>query len=94
LTNDFPENEKFSLTNQLRRSAVSICANIVEGYKKSTKEFVRFLDISQGSLEETKYYLILSQELGYYEIAQFNQLKNDANEIGKMLTGLKKKLIT
>jgi len=59
VTRSFPEEEKFGLTSQIRRAAISICANISEGYKKSRNDFVRFLMIAQGSLEETKYHLIL-----------------------------------
>jgi len=61
ITKHFPPNELFGVTSQIRRSAVSICANIAEGHRKTNKDFLRYLDIAQGSLEETKYYLILSQ---------------------------------
>lgn len=62
----FPSSEKFILVNQLLRAVISIPANIAEGYgRNSKKEFAQFLFISIGSLEETRYYIILSQELGY-----------------------------
>ncbi len=65
-TDQFPSNERFGLTSQLRRSAVSIAANIAEGFKKrSPKDKVRFLNIAQGSLEESRYYLILAKDLEY-----------------------------
>ncbi|MCA9407119.1 MAG: four helix bundle protein [Candidatus Omnitrophica bacterium] len=92
ITRSFPNEKNFCLTSQIRRSAISICANIAEGYKKSRKDFLRFLDISQGSLEETKYHLILSRDLSYCDQRQFNQLSDMANEISKMLTGLKRSL--
>ena len=92
LTKHFPNEERFGLTVQMRRSASSICANIAEGYKKSTKDFVRFLDISQGSLEETKYHLILSRDLGYFTPDQYKKLVAIANEIGLMLNSLINKL--
>jgi len=85
----FPSEERFGLTNQARRSSASICANIAEGYKKSPKDFMRYLDIAQGSLEETKYHLILSRDLDYLAPSAFHELFDLANEVGKMLTGLK-----
>lgn len=91
-TQTFPSEERFGLTAQIRRSSVSICANMAEGFKKSTKDFVRFLDISQASLEETKYHLILSNDLGYLDSEQFTELNNLAENVGKMLFGLISKL--
>ena len=88
LTRQYPKDEKFGIVNQIRRSSSSICANIAEGYKKSTKDFGRFLDIAQGSLEETKYHLILSKDLGYIDKKIFDELFEQADEIGKMLFGL------
>lgn len=61
ITKLFPEDERFGLVVQLRRSSSSICANMAEGYTKSTKDFIRFLDIARASLEETKYHLIRVQ---------------------------------
>src|ERR1700733_15314033 len=62
----FPQREKFGLTHQLRRAAVSIPANIAEGFgKHSPAEKARFLNSAEGSREERRYYLILSQDLGY-----------------------------
>jgi four helix bundle protein len=65
-TESFPEREKYGLSHQLRRAAVSIPANIAEGFgKRSSPEKARFLNIAEGSVEECRYYLILSQDLGY-----------------------------
>ena len=87
-TQNFPNEEKFGLSIQIRRSAVSICANMAEGFKKSRKDFVRNLDISQASLEETKYHLILSNDLGYLTLDQYQSLNNSADDVGKMFYGL------
>ena len=65
-TESFPRSELYGLTSQLRRAAVSIPANIAEGFKKrGPKDKLRFLNIAQGSLEEARYYLILADDLGY-----------------------------
>jgi four helix bundle protein len=65
-TRDFPKEEIYSLTSQFRRAAVSIAANIAEGFKKRGKtDKARFMNISQGSIEECRYYLILAADLGY-----------------------------
>ena len=63
----FPDDEKFALIPQFQRAAVSIAANIAEGYKKVSKaDKLRFFNIAQGSLEECRYYIILSHDVGYY----------------------------
>jgi four helix bundle protein len=83
LTDDFPRKELYGLTAQLRRAAVSIPANIAEGFKKRTKtDKSRFMNIAQGSLEECRYYLILSNDLNY---AQTNGILNSLEEISKLL---------
>jgi four helix bundle protein len=62
----FPKNEMYGLTSQFRRAAVSVPANIAEGFKRRTKpEKIRFLNIAQGSLEEARYFLILAKDLDY-----------------------------
>ncbi len=92
VTQSFPSEEKFGLVSQLGRSASSICANIAEGYMKSNKDFRRYLDICRGSLEETKYFLILSKDLGYLTVGQFERLFIVSDNIGKILYKLKQSL--
>ena len=65
LSRRMPKNEEYGITNQMKRSSVSIAANIVEGYKRlGKKDKLRFYNISQASLEETRYFLILIEDLG------------------------------
>jgi len=77
-TESFPKSELYGLTNQLRRAAVSIPANIAEGFKKrSPPDKMRYYNIAQGSVEECRYYLILAQDLKYGEFAQARFLVNE-----------------
>ncbi len=70
LTEGFPVHERFGLTGQLRRAAVSVPANIAEGFRKfSSADKARYVNIAEGSLEESRYYCILARELGYAETA-------------------------
>ena len=83
MTKMFPKEELFGLTSQLRRAAVSIPANIAEGYRKRGKmDKARFFNIAEGSLEECYYYMILANDLGY---ANTENLKKLLNEVGKLL---------
>ena len=86
VTRHFPEDEKFGLTSQFRRAAVSIEANIAEGYKKLSKaDKLRFFDIAQGSLEECRYYILLSYELSYINNNSYNMLNASIEETSKLL---------
>jgi four helix bundle protein len=79
----FPKNELYGLTSQIRRAAISIPANITEGFKKKTKpEKARYLNIAQASLEECRYYLILAKDLGYGDTTT---LMNQLEEVSKLL---------
>ncbi len=92
-TTDFPIEEKYSLTSQLRRCAVSIPSNIAEGSSRSSdKDFSRFLTISLGSSFELETQLILSKRLNYLHEEQFNSLQNELDEIQKMLIVFNKKI--
>jgi four helix bundle protein len=83
ITKQFPKEELFGLTSQFRRAAISIPANIAEGYsKKGAKDKMRFLNIAQGSLSECQYYLRLSKDLKYADVAQ---LEIDLEEVSKLL---------
>ena len=87
----FPKEELYWVTSQIRRAAVSIPANIGEGFiKTGTKDKMRFYNIAQGSLEELKYYLILINDLNYYKT--FN-LKEMADEVGMILNGYIKSIL-
>ena len=93
ITKSFPNDEKFGIVSQLRRSASSIPTNIVEGFKRrSRKDFSHFINIAESSLEETKYGLLLSCDLGYLNKAHLNRLNEKCDEVGRMLNGLHKKL--
>jgi four helix bundle protein len=82
LTRGFPKEETYGLTSQLRRSAVSIPANIAEGFKKKGRnDKLRFLNISQGSLEESRYYLILARDLHYGETTLAMEQLEEVNRI-------------
>lgn len=75
ITRSFPEYEKFGLCSQFQRAAVSIPANIAEGYKRlSRADKLRFMNIAQGSLEESRYYIILSKDLGYIDDGAFAEI--------------------
>lgn len=82
-TGSFPGSEMYGLTSQFRRAAVSVPANIAEGFKKKGKaDKIRFLNIAQGSLEESRYYLILARDPGY---GDSSQLTNKLEEVSKLL---------
>jgi four helix bundle protein len=88
-TSDFPEKERFGLIQQIRRSSISVAANIVEGKSKKTdKEFSSFLYNSRGSLEETRYHLLLSKDLGYLKEEQYISLETLAAEVSYLLNKL------
>ena len=86
-TRGFPGEEKFGLVSQMRRAAVSVPANIVEGFKRrGIQEKTRFYNISEGSLEELKYYFVLSKDLGY--VPSNEDLAAQSETVGRLLNGL------
>ena len=91
-TESFPKKEVYGLTSQFRRAAISIPANIAEGFRRTTKsEKHRFMNIAQSSIEECRYYLIFSRDLGY--IAN-DQLTPQLEEVSKLLNAYSKSILT
>lgn len=86
-TANFPDNEKFGITNQLRRSSVSIPSNIAEGSSRaSNKELSRFLEIAIGSAYEIETQLLISNDLKFLEFETLESLLNEIEEIIKMIS--------
>lgn len=82
ITEIFPKYEIYGLTSQLRRAAVSIAANIAEGFRKRSKaDKVRFLNIAQGSVEECRYYLILTKDLEYADVSDARLLLQEVSKL-------------
>jgi four helix bundle protein len=81
-TDGFPKMEVYGLTSQIRRAAVSIAANIAEGFKKTGRaDKARFMNTAQGSVEECRYYLILSADLGYGQSSELNALLEEVSKL-------------
>lgn len=92
-TSSFPKEEIFGLTSQIRRSSVSIPSNIAEGSgRESTKDFLRFLYISLGSIFEMQTQLEIAKNITYIKEEEFNNLYEDSREIERMLASLIRKL--
>ena len=93
ITKDFPSDERFGLTNQIRRASVSIESNISEGCgRNGDKEFSRFLDIAQGSAYEVKCQIFIARDLGYLDSSKSQLLTDKINEISRMINALNQKL--
>lgn len=90
VTEKFPTTERFGLVSQMRRSSVSIVANIAEGYGRNhLGEYIQFLSIAMGSSNELEVYLMLSKDLGYLSEKDFTEIKLIHVEVSKMLRSLK-----
>jgi four helix bundle protein len=88
-TSSFPEADRFGLTSQIRRAAVSVPSNIVEGCAKSSQaDYLRFLNIAYGSSSEVQYQLSLAHRLGFSDEASYCQVSDLAIETSKVLGGL------
>jgi four helix bundle protein len=93
LTKDFPGSERFGITSQLRRAAVSVPTNIAEGTKRlGSQDFARFINISEGSLAETEYLIMLSRDLGYLPPKVTAMPLAEITEIAKILNSLRGKV--
>jgi four helix bundle protein len=94
-TRAFPAEERFGLTNQLRRAAVSVLSNIAEGSSRSSKsDFARFLEIAAGSVFEVVSQGFIAQRQGFWSDVQFRRIYSDAEELSRMLSGLRKSLLS
>ncbi len=93
-TKDFPADERFGLTIQLRRAAVSVASNIAEGCGRgSDKDFARFLSISAGSASEVEYQILLARDLGYLSEDDYSRLNAHVNEVKRILNSFIQSLI-
>lgn len=93
VTRTFPKEEIYGLTAQIRRAALSVPTNIVEGSaRKGPKELLRFLYIALGSLREAEYLLSFARRLSYIEESQYQQLEKQHHEVGKILFSWTKKI--
>ncbi len=94
ISKGFPQEELFGLTNQIRRSAVSVASNIAEGAgRNSNPDFIRFLNIANGSINEMETQLIISKRLQYIDDAQFDGLCSTIHEVQKINFALTQKLL-
>jgi four helix bundle protein len=94
VTREFPSDERFGLTNQMRRAAVSISSNIAEGSSRnSRKDFARFIEIATGSLFEVVSQSYISRNQGFLTPEEFETLYVAAEEQGRMLSGLRRSML-
>jgi four helix bundle protein len=88
----FPQRETYGLSHQMRQAAISIAANIAEGFRKRSKaDKVRFMNIAEGSVEESRYYLILAQDLGY---GSTEALISSLEEVSRLLNAYARAILT
>lgn len=93
VTDAFPQREVYGLTSQLRRAAVSISSNIAEGHARThTKDLLRFLSISRGSLAEVETQLVIAERLGYVQRYDCEPLRKMLDDESRMLAGLRRSL--
>jgi four helix bundle protein len=93
VTDSFPDRERYGIVSQVRRSAASIPANIAEGFgRRTTKELLQFLVQANGSLEETRYFLILSLDLGYLKKQDYEEMQKHCSSVAQMIAALARSL--
>jgi four helix bundle protein len=93
LTREFPADERFGLTQQVRRAAISVPSNIAEGHaRRSTGDYLRFLSFAAGSLAEVHTQVLIASRLQYVGISETDRLLREIEDLGKMLTRLKQSL--
>ncbi|MGP8250517.1 MAG: four helix bundle protein [Terracidiphilus sp.] len=93
LTSKFPDSERFGLTNQIRRAAVSVASNIAEGYGRSTKgEYYQFLGHSRGSCCELETQVFVARKLGFGTTSGLDATKHLCNDVGRLLGALMKSI--
>jgi four helix bundle protein len=93
MTEKFPRSERFGIISQVRRASASVSANIAEGFgRRPTKELLRCLQISRGELEETRYFFILSPDLGHISIAEFEGMDKRCDSVGQLINALGRSL--
>jgi four helix bundle protein len=89
LTAAFPDRERLGIIAQIRRSAASVPANIAEGFgRRTTRELLRYLQIARGEIEETRYFSILSRDLGHLGPDDFKRLTEGCDTVGKLINAL------
>jgi four helix bundle protein len=92
-TTDFPIQEKYSLTSQIRRAGISVPSNIAEGEGRKSKEFRHYLTIALGSLKELETQVLIADALGYFKEGQSTALMQMAAEVGRLINGLSRSLL-
>jgi four helix bundle protein len=89
LTGKFPAAEKYGIVSQFRRSSSSVPANIAEGFgRATTRELLRCLQIARGELEETRYFVLLSRDLGYVTLQDCDNVGQQCNSVGRLINAL------
>lgn len=95
MTEQFPKADQFGIVSQVRRSCSSIAANIAEGFGRgTTKEFLRSLQIARGELEETRYFMLLSRDLGKISGEDFGRINAECDSTGRLINALGRSLRT
>jgi len=89
LTLRFPGSEKYGMVSQVRRSSSAVPANIAEGFgRATTRELLRCLQIARGELEETRYFVLLSRDLGYVTAEEYESVGQHCNSVGRLINAL------